>query len=185
MPTLSASQLEGSKPQLVAGLVAGTTNEYAVLKVNASGVLTTAGAKLLCTVKPVDQEAVIFLNNVNTILAFDSFTGSGITYNTSTGRFTVQTAGVLAIQMHLSLTIYDTTASIGYIDTTVFLNDIQVLAYINGVGGGTAYISQQGILFMPVIVGDVFYLNSFVGASPDGAVMNTSAYLNYIKIFQL
>jgi hypothetical protein len=122
MPTLTVNQIEGSKPQLVAGLVAGTTNEYQVLKVNADGSLSgaagdkyltssttslavTNGSKTLTVATglaytPTQAVTIVYdaSNHMHaTVTSYNSATGSmvvNVTSNTGSGTYALWTVNV-------------------------------------------------------------------------------------------
>jgi hypothetical protein len=122
MPTLTVNQIEGSKPQLVAGLVAGTTNEYQVLKVNADGSLSGAGGDKYLTSSttslavtngsktltvatglaytPTQAVTIVYdaSNHMHaTVASYNSTTGSmvvNVTSNTGSGTYALWTVNV-------------------------------------------------------------------------------------------
>lgn len=139
MPTLSATQLEGSKPQLVAGLVAGTTDEYAVLKVNADGSVSAGGAAVISVATHTAYPTLNCLQFVNVVMAFDTVVQDTLIYDTDTGIFTIPSNGTYLLEYVFALPIYAIDWYSG--SATVLLNGI-------GISGLFPTLASDAIAFV-------------------------------------
>jgi len=179
MPTLSASQLEGSKPQLVAGLVAGTTNEYAVLKVNADGSIKAGGASLISFATYTADPVLYCLQYVNVVMAFDSVVQDTLIYDTETGIFTIPSNGTYLLEYGIALPIAGPDWNSG--NATMLING-------NGYSGVFPVLAFDAIAFNGVtvfnaVVGDEVKVTCIINtATGDPYPVISSAFLKLVKL---
>ena len=134
MPTLTVNQIEGSKPQLVAGLVAGTTNEYQVLKVNADGSLSGAGGDRYLT----SSTSSLTINNGAKTLTV----GTGLAYTPTQDITIVFNAGN---HMHCSVTSYNSGTGVLVVDANSHTGSGTYAVWTVNVGGiGAGAIPSGG-----------------------------------------
>ena len=133
MPTLTVNQIEGSKPQLVAGLVAGTTNEYQVLKVNADGSLSGAGGDRYLTSSTTSNTVS---NGAKTFTV-----GTGLAYTPTQDITIVYDA---AHHMHCSVTSYNSGTGVLVVDVNSHTGSGTYAVWTVNVGGIAAGAIPSG-----------------------------------------
>lgn len=188
MPTLSASQLEGSKPQLVAGLVAGTINEYAVLKVDAAGALAVGStASLLVSLDHDEPGSFVIENYVDAIFAWPLVTQSTPIYDAPEGVFTLPQSGAYSLNYNIVAQLPDWVAGgIGLFNITTSMS-LGASLWIKRADGITLD-STASIAFV-ASAGDQILLSTFNAMGDPGTLIyeyfQKESGINKINLYKL
>lgn len=145
-----------------------------------------AGAKLLCTVKPIDPGAFFFTSAVNTVVAFDDVTQAAPIYDPLTGIFTFAEAGIYHLSTAIDFMFDSDPIGPGPIGLTGYINGNPAVWVAPGSFSLNQYVVALGETKFTAAAGDTLYVGCYL-ESPGGtgAYLNPVAYSNYLKLYKL